>query len=73
MYETKKEDIIEAQKGNQEKMEQILKDNNGLTWSIVKRFTGRGYEAEDLYQIGCMGFIKAIKRFDTNFDGSQQI
>ena len=42
MYETKKEDIIEAQKGNQEKMEQILKDNNGLTWSIVKRFTGRG-------------------------------
>ena len=68
MYETKKEDIIEAQKGNQEKMEQILKDNNGLTWSIVKRFTGRGYEAEDLYQIGCMGFIKAIKRFDTNFD-----
>ena len=68
MYETKKEDIIEAQKGNQEKMEQILKDNNGLTWSNVKRFTGRGYEAEDLYQIGCMGFIKAIKRFDTNFD-----
>ena len=68
MYETKKEDIIEAQKGNQKKMEQILKDNNGLTWSIVKRFTGRGYEAEDLYQIGCMGFIKAIKRFDTNFD-----
>lgn len=68
MYETKKEDIIEAQRGNQEKMEQILKDNNGLTWSIVKRFTGRGYEAEDLYQIGCMGFIKAIKRFDTNFD-----
>ena len=68
MYETGREDIIEAQNGNQEKMEQILKDNNGLTWSIVKRFTGRGYEVEDLYQIGCMGFIKAIKRFDTSFD-----
>ena len=68
MYETDREDIIEAQNGNQEKMEQILKDNNGLTWSIVKRFTGRGYEVEDLYQIGCMGFIKAIKRFDTSFD-----
>lgn len=68
MYETNKEDIIEAQNGNQEKMEKILKDNNGLTWSIVKRFIGRGYEIEDLYQIGCMGFIKAIKRFDTNFD-----
>ena len=40
----------------------------GLIWSIVKRFTGRGYEVEDLYQIGCMGFIKAIKRFDTNFE-----
>lgn len=68
MYETNKEDIIAAQNGNQEKLEKILKDNNGLTWSIVKRFTGRGYEVEDLYQIGCMGFIKAIKRFDASFD-----
>ncbi len=40
----------------------------GLIWSIVKRFNGRGYDIEDLYQIGCMGFIKSIKRFDTNFD-----
>ena len=68
MYEVNKEDIIAAQNGDQEIMEKILKDNNGLTWSIVKRFTGRGYEMEDLYQIGCMGFIKAIKRFDTSFD-----
>lgn len=68
MYETNREDIIAAQKGNEEAMEKILKDNNGLTWSIVKRFTGRGYEVDDLYQIGCMGFIKAIKRFDTSFD-----
>ena len=68
MYEVNKEDIIAAQNGDQEIMEKILKDNNGLTWSIVKRFSGRGYEIEDLYQIGCMGFIKAIKRFDTSFD-----
>lgn len=68
MYENNIEDIIAAQKGNETAMEKILKDNNGLTWSIVKRFTGRGYEVEDLYQIGCMGFIKAIKRFDTSFD-----
>lgn len=68
MYEVNKEDIIAAQNGDQEVMEKILKDNNGLTWSIVKRFSGRGYEMEDLYQIGCMGFIKAIKRFDTSFD-----
>ena len=40
----------------------------GLIWSIVKRFNGRGYELDDLYQIGCMGFIKSIKRFDTNYD-----
>lgn len=68
MYEVNKEDIIAAQNGEQKVMEKILKDNNGLTWSIVKRFSGRGYEMEDLYQIGCMGFIKAIKRFDTSFD-----
>ena len=40
----------------------------GLIWSIVKRFNGRGHEIEDLYQIGCMGFIKSIKRFNTNFE-----
>lgn len=49
-------------------MERLIRDNNGLIWSIVKRFTNRGYEAQDLYQIGCMGFIKSIKRFDTNFE-----
>ncbi|MBR0491037.1 MAG: SigB/SigF/SigG family RNA polymerase sigma factor [Clostridia bacterium] len=40
----------------------------GLIWSIVKRFSGRGYELDDLYQIGCIGFIKSIQRFDTNFE-----
>jgi RNA polymerase sporulation-specific sigma factor len=40
----------------------------GLIWGIVRRFNGRGHEIEDLYQIGCMGFIKAIKRFDANFE-----
>ena len=49
-------------------MTKLVKDNQGLIWSIVKRFNGRGYETEDLYQIGCMGFIKAIKRFDTSFE-----
>lgn len=39
-----------------------------MIWSIVRRFNGRGYELEDLYQIGCIGFIKSIKRFDTNFE-----
>ena len=54
--------------GDNEAMTKLIEDNQGLIWSIVKRFCGRGYETEDLYQIGCMGFIKAIKRFDTSFD-----
>ena len=45
-----------------------MKQNNGLIWSIVKRFNGRGHELEDLYQIACVGFIKSIKKFDTNFE-----
>lgn len=54
--------------GDNEAMTKLIEGNQGLIWSIVKRFCGRGYETEDLYQIGCMGFIKAIKRFDTSFD-----
>lgn len=68
MYENNIENIIEAQNGSKEKMQQLIEENNGLIWSIVKRFNGRGYETEDLYQIGCMGFIKSIKRFDASFD-----
>lgn len=49
-------------------MEKLINENNGLIWSIVRRFNGRGYELDDLYQIGCIGFIKSIKRFDTNFE-----
>lgn len=49
-------------------MQKLIEKNNGLIWSIVKRFNGRGYELEDLYQIGCLGFIKSIKRFDLTFE-----
>jgi RNA polymerase sporulation-specific sigma factor len=49
-------------------MTKLMNNNQGLIWSIVKRFIGRGHETDDLYQIGSMGFIKAIKRFDTSFD-----
>ena len=45
-----------------------MKKTIGLIWSIVKRFSGRGYEAQDLYQIGCIGLIKSIQRFDTRFE-----
>lgn len=60
--------IKQVQSGNMEAMEELIKKNNGLIWSIVRRFLGRGYETEDLYQIGCIGFIKSIKRFDVSFD-----
>lgn len=49
-------------------MGKLIEQNNGLIWSIVKRFNGRGYELEDLYQIGVLGFIKSIQRFDVSFD-----
>lgn len=68
MYENNSEDIKKAQNGDKDALERLVVNNNGLIWSIVKRFNGRGYELEDLYQIGCLAFIKAIKRFDSNFE-----
>ena len=68
MYENDMKIIEQAQKGCKEAMTKLLEDNNGLIWSIVRRFSGRGYEIEDLYQIGSIGFIKAIQRFDTSFE-----
>lgn len=49
-------------------MTKLIEENNGLIWSIVKRFKDRGYELEDLYQIATIGFIKSIKRFDSSYD-----
>ncbi len=60
--------IDKAKNGNQEEMTNLIENNKGLIWNIVKRFIGRGVETEDIYQIGCMGFIKAIKRFDTSLE-----
>lgn len=68
MYYCNTDEIIMAQNGNKEIFEKILKENNGLIWSLVKKFIGKGYEVEDLYQIGCIGFIKAVKRFDPNYN-----
>lgn len=68
MYEDNLKQIAKAQNGDQEAMTKLVENNKGLIWNIVKRFSGRGYEIDDIYQIGCMGFIKAIKRFDTSFE-----
>ena len=61
-------DIKEAQNGNKDAMAKLVEENQGLSWSIVKRFSGRGYENDDLYQIGTIGFIKSIRNFDVNFE-----
>lgn len=62
-----KELICKAQQGDREAEEQILQANINLVRSIVHRFINRGYEWDDLFQIGCMGLIKAIERFDLSF------
>lgn len=68
MFENDNIAIQKAQEGDKFALERLIRQNNGLIWSIVKRFKNRGYELEDLYQVGCMGFIKSIKRFDTSFE-----
>ena len=55
-------------KSNKKDIETLVSENSGLIWSIVKRFRNRGYELEDLYQIGTIGFIKAVQRFDKSYD-----
>lgn len=59
--------LDQAQKGNEAACEQILTENSGLIWSIVKRYNGCGVEIDDLYQLGCIGFIKAVKGFDITY------
>lgn len=56
-----------AQQGDQEACERVLTENNGLIWSIVRRYYGRGVEPEDLYQLGCLGFLKAVQGFDFSY------
>ena len=67
-FEVQTQDILKAKQGDTQAMTKLLEKNKGLIWSIVKRFQDRGFEMDDLYQVGAMGFIKCIKRFDTSFD-----
>lgn len=59
--------LIHSQAGNLEAREQLVKENAGLIWSVARRFTGRGVELDDLYQLGCLGFIKAADGFDLQY------
>lgn len=59
--------IARAQRGEKEATEQLIEENMGLIWSVTRRFLGRGTESEDLYQLGCLGFIKAVEGFDLGY------
>lgn len=59
--------IIRSQNGDQNASEQLITENSGLIWSVVRRFFGRGVESDDLYQLGCLGFLKAVEGFDISF------
>ena len=56
--------IKRTQSGDEKACELLVQENSGLIWSVVKRFVGRGAETEDLFQLGCLGFLKAIEGFD---------
>ena len=56
-----------ARLGDEEAMGRLIEENSGLIWSIARRYFGRGVEADDLYQLGCVGFIKAVRGFDSQF------
>lgn len=57
-----------ARKGDKAAKEKIVSDNTGLVWSIARRFMGRGYDLEEIYQIGCIGLLKAIERFEFDYE-----
>lgn len=59
--------ISRAQAGDHEALEQLVTENSGLIWSVARRFIGRGTETDDLYQLGCLGFLKAVEGFNLEF------
>jgi RNA polymerase sporulation-specific sigma factor len=67
-HDEKRALIARAQEGDDTAVEQLIRENSGLIWSVVKKFAKRGYELDDLYQIGAIGLLKCIRKFDLNFD-----
>ena len=65
---TRQEELIaQAQAGRKDAAEALVMENSGLIWSVARRFIGRGAEADDLYQLGCLGFLKAVEGFDLQY------
>lgn len=59
--------IRSAQEGDKSAAEKLITENSGLIWSVAKRFLGRGTDSDDLYQLGCLGFLKAVDGFDLTY------
>ena len=59
--------ILKSQSGDREAGEELLTENAGLIWSVARRFANRGLETDDLYQLGCLGFLKAVEGFNLEF------
>ena len=59
--------IRQAQAGDRAASETLVTENSGLIWSVARRFFGRGTEPDDLYQLGCLGFLKAVEGFDPEY------
>ena len=59
--------IAKSQLGHLDADETLILENSGLIWSVARRFAGRGVELDDLYQLGCVGFLKAVRGFDLSF------
>ena len=59
--------ILAVQAGDAGASEALVTENTGLIWSVARRFQGRGTEMDDLYQLGCLGFLKAVEGFDPAF------
>ncbi len=64
---TSEELIMLAQSGDQGAKEKLVEENTGLIWSVTRRYMGRGTDIEDLYQLGCLGFLKAVEGFDSSY------
>lgn len=65
---TRTEELIaSSQAGNAEAKQRLIEENAGLIWSVTRRFLGRGVESDDLYQLGCLGFLKAVDGFDLQY------
>ncbi len=67
MNETKESLIARSQSGDRAATERLVEENSRLIWSIARRFFGRGVDPEDLFQLGCVGFLKAIAGFDSSY------